>query len=574
MVFYCMLEMVERMYGDYEKRMKKKGKKKEAQDDDNASVNQGAGGDPPEPPSSPSSYSSSSFENSHHSSHKAYFKKPLLKLDVKFDLPMFNGDANPEKIDNWIQHVEVYCHVQQIDEEEVKVQLDSLRLEGIALIWWERKLQDISKCGNLLSSWLEFKSTIRKQFYPLGYLHKEMMECQTLRQCKGQTVQSFTEEFRKKALALNIPLDCYETLMNYIGTLHSYIHHTLLLFNPTSLDEVCVHATHLENSGKYVQEDPTKKPSNLPHKQINKFKRKDKKTSNVKREEGKPSCTHCKKSGHDDKHCWKLHPEKRPKQFGGKGKTKTIATIQQDFGYDLEDEGKITSVGVQGKDPLHASSNSNNESHDDERKRNVLFHIKVVSKHTKIDILFDPGSQVNLISKALVKNMGLETKPHPKPYPLGWVCDKEKLNVTKQCRVIFDIASKLIDEVDLDVVSLHICGIVLGSPYLYDRKVVFFIHENKYHLTKGGVEYIVRSHSMRVNTTLVSVGQIKRLINTNKRYVLMVVREKDVRTYDAFQGCDPSCKKEFVSKYDDVFWGPITHPATNKPGYTTFKPTV
>ena len=100
--------------------------------------------------------------------------------------------------------------------------------------------------------------------------------------------------------------------------------------------------------------------------------------------------------------------------------------------------------------------------------------------------------------------MGIETKPHPNPYPLGWVCDKEKLNVTKQCRIIFSIASKLIDEVDLDVLPLDICGIVLGSPYLYDRKAVFFRHENKYHLTKGGMEYIVRSHNMRVNTTLVS----------------------------------------------------------------------
>jgi hypothetical protein len=40
MVFYHISEMVERMYGDYKKRMKKKGKKKEAQADDNASVNQ------------------------------------------------------------------------------------------------------------------------------------------------------------------------------------------------------------------------------------------------------------------------------------------------------------------------------------------------------------------------------------------------------------------------------------------------------------------------------------------------------------------------------------------------------
>ena len=79
--------------------MKNKGKKKEAHANDDASVNQGAEGDPPEPPSSTSISSSSSFEHSHHShhsSHKASFKKPLLNLDVKFSLPMFNGDANPE----------------------------------------------------------------------------------------------------------------------------------------------------------------------------------------------------------------------------------------------------------------------------------------------------------------------------------------------------------------------------------------------------------------------------------------------------------------------------------------------
>jgi hypothetical protein len=91
MVFYCMSKMVERMYGDYEKRIKKKGNKNKSHVDDDASVNQGARGDPPEPPSSPSSSSSSSSKHSHHShhsSHKVSFKKPLFKLDVKFSLPM------------------------------------------------------------------------------------------------------------------------------------------------------------------------------------------------------------------------------------------------------------------------------------------------------------------------------------------------------------------------------------------------------------------------------------------------------------------------------------------------------
>jgi hypothetical protein len=52
---------------------------------------------------------------------------------------------------------------------------------------------------------------------------------------------------------------------------------------------------------------------------------------------------------------------------------------------------------------------------------------------------------------------------------------------------------------------------------------------------------------------------MKRLINTNKRYVLMVVREKDVDTSYAFLGCDPYHTHELidiVSRYDDIFQKP------------------
>ena len=56
------------------------------------------------------------------------------------------------------------------------------------------------------------------------------------------------------------------------------------------------------------------------------------------------------------------------------------------------------------------------------------------------------------------------------------------------------IASKLVDEGNLDVVPLDIYGIVLGSPYLYDSKAIFFRHENKYHLKKD------ISKKMRWNT--------------------------------------------------------------------------
>jgi len=111
---------------------------------------------------------------------------------------------------------------------------------------------------------------------------------------------------------------------------------------------------------------------------------------------------------------------------------------------------------------------------------------------------------------------------------------KKKLNVTKQCKVKFVIASKLVDEVELYVIPLDIYGMVLGRPYLYDRKAVFFRHENKYQITKYGVEYIVRAHQNKINANLVSVGQMKRMVNSSKGCMLMVVREKEAEFFDTF----------------------------------------
>ena len=51
---------------------------------------------PPSPPSSPSSSSSSSSYKTS-SSIKKKNKSSLIKLDVKFDLPIYDGELNAEK---------------------------------------------------------------------------------------------------------------------------------------------------------------------------------------------------------------------------------------------------------------------------------------------------------------------------------------------------------------------------------------------------------------------------------------------------------------------------------------------
>ena len=99
-----------------------------------------------------------------------------------------------------------------------------------------------------------------------------MMSWKNLRQLKGKSVQSYTQEFRKRALTLGISLDSPETLLKYIGGLHSYLRHTILMFNPTSIDEVSVQATNLEARGKNV--NPEVGGSSKPTTSKNKEKRK------------------------------------------------------------------------------------------------------------------------------------------------------------------------------------------------------------------------------------------------------------------------------------------------------------
>jgi hypothetical protein len=111
--FFSMSEMVKVLCDDFLERKKPvlgepfmKGK----------SEGKGEYSKPPHsPPSSSSSSSSTSNASSHSTTHTIQkqthnhkYDMPLLKLDVKFELPLYDGELNVEKLDNWIKQIEVY----------------------------------------------------------------------------------------------------------------------------------------------------------------------------------------------------------------------------------------------------------------------------------------------------------------------------------------------------------------------------------------------------------------------------------------------------------------------------------
>ena len=74
-------------------------------------------------------------------------------------------------------------------------------------------------------------------------MQQALMDWKNLRQAKCQNLQEYTQEFRKRALILGIPIDTQENLLKFIGGLHSYLCHTIIVFNPLDVfvTSECIH---------------------------------------------------------------------------------------------------------------------------------------------------------------------------------------------------------------------------------------------------------------------------------------------------------------------------------------------
>ena len=83
----------------------------------------------------------------------------------------------------------------------------------------------------------------------------------------------------------------------------------------------------------------------------------------------------------------------RPKKLKDKDKGKTTTTITHDLGSNSGDETKITAMGLKGKDISSTISSSCLNSTQDDETRIGIFHVIVISMHTKIDTLSDSRSK-------------------------------------------------------------------------------------------------------------------------------------------------------------------------------------
>jgi hypothetical protein len=76
---------------------------------------------------------------------------------------------------------------------------------------------------------------------------------------------------------------------------------------------------------------------------------------------------------------------------------------------DADPTAIVTTAAIQPEEPT------------DPKEGEHLFHSHMWVKGTPLHFIVDSGSQKNLISAEVVKQLGLSTTPHPQPYNIGWL---------------------------------------------------------------------------------------------------------------------------------------------------------
>ena len=77
--------------------------------------------------------------------------------------------------------------IQNLQDDDTKIQLASLRMEDASLVWWEDKTkEETKKHGKIILSCTDFITRIKKQFYPLAHMHKSIMNWKQFRQLKDK----------------------------------------------------------------------------------------------------------------------------------------------------------------------------------------------------------------------------------------------------------------------------------------------------------------------------------------------------------------------------------------------------
>jgi hypothetical protein len=116
-----------------------------------------------------------------------------FKVQVNFDIPIFEGQIDANALDKWLNLLEGYFSVHNFSDRE-KITFTLLKALPHVKHWWETywEKSSIEESGiyGVEPTWDFFVDVVKEQYYPVGNYEDQYMRWTTLRQERGQAVWS------------------------------------------------------------------------------------------------------------------------------------------------------------------------------------------------------------------------------------------------------------------------------------------------------------------------------------------------------------------------------------------------
>jgi hypothetical protein len=121
-----------------------------------------------------------------------------FKVQVNFDILVFEGEIYVDALEKWLNLLEGYFSVHNFSDRE-KITFALLKALPHVKHWWktywEKSSTEESGMCRVELTWDFFMDVVKEQYYPVGNYDNQYMRWTTLWQERGQAVLEFTNIF-------------------------------------------------------------------------------------------------------------------------------------------------------------------------------------------------------------------------------------------------------------------------------------------------------------------------------------------------------------------------------------------
>lgn len=341
------------------------------------------------------------------------------------------------------------------------------------------------------------EEVIKQKFLPTYYVQENFAKLHNSQQ-GSRSVEEYAREFEYFLMKCELQEDEPQTLVRFLGGLDSKIVNVVELHHYSTLEELVILAHKVDKQQKtkgkwdssrpfakttsYTKPNtftPKPKPTNIPKPPFKKPESSPLQTKAPRR------CFRCQGLGHFASEC---------------PNTKVVTLMEYEAlgeehemeGYEEEGEEEEKILGPdEGECLVVRRTVSGMAIQEEQLQRESIFHTRCTIGGKVCTLIIDGGSCTNVASQTLITKLNLNTTPHPNPYAIQWLNQGKGIHVSNRVLLNFTIGKTYKEEIWCDVIPMDACHVLLGRPWMFDRRVIHDGYKNTYTFMKNHKKIIL-----------------------------------------------------------------------------------